>query len=42
MLGADLFLCFLQQEFDLPAYNNTIIHLCDNLEAVDRYNTAQR
>lgn len=42
LLGTDLFLMFAQQELQLPAYESIIVHLCDNLEAVNRYNTAQR
>jgi len=41
MLGTDLFLAHTQQQLNLPDYRSTIEHLCDNLEAVNRYNTAQ-
>jgi len=42
MLGADLFLAQVQSHLQLPEYRTTIEHLCDNLEAVKRYNKAQR
>jgi len=41
MLGTDIFLSAVQHTMTLPAYESTIVHVCDNLEAVNRYNTAQ-
>jgi len=42
LLGTDLFLAHIQKTMQLPVYNGVIEHICDNLEAVNRYNTALR
>ena len=42
VLGIDLFLAHTQATFLLPAYDGTICHVCDNMEAVNRCNTIQR
>jgi hypothetical protein len=42
VLGIDLFLAHVQATFQLPAYDGTIYHVCDNLEAVNRGNATHR
>ena len=38
ILGCQIFLAVASQTLSLPIYNATLLHYCDNSEAVDRYN----
>ena len=40
--GTDIFLSLVQRSWSLPTYDDSITHICDNMEAVNRYNTPIR